>query len=142
MFKSGKEQAMKTRIIGGLTLLVLITYMAGCETKAGTGAAVGAGGGALAGQAIGRNTEGTLIGAGVGAVGGYLIGNEMDKSESRNQQALAVEQANTRIIDVPNSNGSITPVTIRRVGGYWVGPRGEQYSTLPTADQLKPVYGF
>ncbi len=133
---------MRTRIIGGLMVLGLMAYMAGCETKAGTGAAVGAGGGALAGQAIGGDTEGTLIGAGVGAVGGYLIGNEMDKSDARDQQALAVEQANTRIVDVANSNGSTTPVTLRRVGGYWVGPRGEQYSTLPTADQLKPVYGF
>ena len=133
---------MRTRIASGLMLCGLVAYMAGCETKAQTGAAVGAGAGALTGQAIGRNTEGTLIGTGVGAVGGYIIGNEMDKSEVRAQQAKDAEPANTCIINITNSNGSVTPVTLRRVGGVWVGPRGEQYSTLPTADQLRPIYGF
>ena len=38
-----------------------------------------AGIGALAGQAIGGDTEATLIGAGVGALAGYAIGNEQDK---------------------------------------------------------------
>jgi surface antigen len=40
---------------------------------------LGAGSGALIGQAIGRDTEGTLLGAAVGSVLGYAIGNEMDK---------------------------------------------------------------
>ena len=133
---------MRTRIAGGLILFGLVAYMAGCETKSQTGAAVGAGAGALTGQAIGRNTEGTLIGAGVGAVGGYIIGNEMDKSDERARQAKDAEQANTCVINVTNSNGSVTPITLRRVGSVWVGPRGEQYSTLPTADQLRTVYGF
>ncbi|MGW8195741.1 MAG: glycine zipper domain-containing protein, partial [Desulforhopalus sp.] len=44
-----------------------------------TGAGVGAAGGALLGQAIGRNTEATLIGAAVGTMLGYIVGNEMDK---------------------------------------------------------------
>jgi len=48
---------------------------------------IGAGTGALAGQAIGHNTEGTLIGAGVGALGGYIIGNEMDKKREQEQAA-------------------------------------------------------
>ena len=133
---------MRTRIASGLILFGLVTCMAGCETKAQTGAAMGAGAGALAGQAIGGNTEGTLIGAGAGAVGGYIIGNEMDKSEMRAQQATVAEQANTYVVNITNSNGSISPVTLRRMGNVWVGPRGEQYSTLPTAAQLRPIYGF
>jgi surface antigen len=43
------------------------------------GAATGAAGGALLGQAISHNTEGTLIGMAIGAILGYMIGNEMDK---------------------------------------------------------------
>jgi len=39
----------------------------------------GRGGGALVGQAIGRDTEGTLIGTAVGGMLGYIAGNEMDK---------------------------------------------------------------
>jgi len=44
------------------------------------GLLLGAGSGALVGQAIGRDTEGTLIGTAVGGVLGYVVGNEMDKS--------------------------------------------------------------
>jgi len=61
----------------------ILGIIAGCSSDAQTGAAVGAGTGALAGQAIGRNTESTLIGAGVGAAAGYIIGNESDKQKAR-----------------------------------------------------------
>lgn len=44
---------------------------------------LGAGGGAILGQAIGRDTEGTLIGTAVGGVLGYIVGNEMDKQALR-----------------------------------------------------------
>ena len=56
-----------------------LVFVGGCESDAQTGALIGAGVGALAGQAIGGDTEGTLIGAGAGAAGGYMIGNESDK---------------------------------------------------------------
>ncbi len=58
-----------------------LAFVAGCESDAQTGALIGAGVGAIAGQAIGGDTEGTLIGAGVGAAGGYMIGNESDKKK-------------------------------------------------------------
>lgn len=44
------------------------------------GLLTGAGGGALVGQAIGRDTEATLIGTAVGGMLGYMVGNEMDKA--------------------------------------------------------------
>jgi Glycine zipper len=53
-------------VAGCMTVLVLVAslpFVAGCATKAQTGA---------------------LIGAGAGAAGGYIIGNEMDKSDQRN----------------------------------------------------------
>ena len=56
-----------------------LASVGGCESDAQTGALIGAGVGAIAGQAIGGDTEGTLIGAGAGAAGGYMIGNESDK---------------------------------------------------------------
>jgi hypothetical protein len=43
------------------------------------GAAIGAGAGALIGQAIGRNTEGTLIGLAAGTILGALVGNAIDQ---------------------------------------------------------------
>ena len=72
----------------------------GCETKAQTGALVGAGGGALLGGAIGslshsRAGAGAAIGAGVGALGGYVVGNEMDKKDQKTRDASAARSTRT-----------------------------------------------
>ena len=60
--------------------------LAGCKNDAQTGTLIGAGVGALAGQAIGGNTAGTLIGAGIGAGAGYAIGNEQDKAKAQERE--------------------------------------------------------
>lgn len=46
------------------------------------GLLLGAGSGALVGQAIGRDSEATLIGTAVGGMFGYVVGNEMDKDRN------------------------------------------------------------
>lgn len=46
------------------------------------GLVLGAGSGALVGQAIGRDSEATLIGTAVGGIFGYVVGNEMDKDRN------------------------------------------------------------
>lgn len=53
-----------------------------------SGLLLGAGGGALAGQAIGRDTESTLIGTAVGTMVGYIVGNEMDKGQGQPFQVM------------------------------------------------------
>jgi outer membrane lipoprotein SlyB len=68
------------------TLLAL--PLAGCESKAGTGAIVGGVGGAAVGGLIGskshaRAGEGALIGGAVGALGGALVGHGMDKADEK-----------------------------------------------------------
>jgi hypothetical protein len=73
--------------IGVATLSAAIGFSGGCETSAQTGALGGAGIGALAGQAIGGNTQATLIGAAAGAGIGYIIGNEKDKAEAKTMSA-------------------------------------------------------
>ncbi len=62
---------------------VALVAASGCATKGRTGALAGSGVGALIGQAVGRDTEATLIGAAVGTGIGYIIGNEMDKDEAK-----------------------------------------------------------
>ena len=84
--KSIKIENLKVCIIAGLSVLLLMS--AGCssgdnEPKAGRSALVGAGLGALAGQAIGGDSKATLIGAGIGAGVGYVIGNEKDKKAAQ-----------------------------------------------------------
>jgi hypothetical protein len=64
-----------------LAFVGVLGLSGGCN-DAQAGGLLGAGIGALAGQAIGGNTEATLIGTGVGAVAGYVIGNESDKQKA------------------------------------------------------------
>jgi hypothetical protein len=51
------------------------------------------------------------------------------------------EEAITSYVNLPNPNGSVTPVAIKRQGNVYVGPRGEQYTSYPTVQQLQPIYG-
>ncbi len=77
--------------------------LSGCavnsQAQRGTliGSGIGAGLGALAGQAIGGDTEGTLLGAGIGAALGGVTGNRvgayMDYQEEELRNAMAVSNA-------------------------------------------------
>ncbi len=133
-----------------IVLIVLVAgvsflFVTGCENNAQTGAAVGGLGGAAIGALAGghhHSGEGALIGAAVGAGGGYMMGNESDKRQMNQQIQYAQQQANTVVVNITNSNGSITPVTLHRSGNVWVGPRGEQYMSMPTVEQLRPIYGM
>lgn len=101
---------MKSASIVALLFLLLLSS---CATKGQTGAVGGAAAGALIGQAIGHNTEATLIGAAVGGLLGYIVGNEMDKYD-RQQLNHAYERG------VSHQRSS------------WVNPdSGNQYTVIP-----------
>ena len=123
-----------------------VVFVAGCENKAQTGAGVGALGGAGVGAIIGNQSgnagTGALIGGAVGGLGGYAVGNEGDKKQMNQDIQSVRNDATTTVVNITNSNGSITPVILRRSGNMWIGPKGEQYMSMPTVEQLKPVYGF
>lgn len=57
-------------------------------------------------------------------------------------RAVEVVRDETVVVNIPNDNGSFTPVTLRRSNGTYVGPRGETYMTMPTTEQLKMAYGL
>jgi len=67
------------------------------QRGAKTGVLIGAAGGAILGQVIGRNTEATLLGAGIGAavggLSGHQIGADMDRQEQELRAALAASEA-------------------------------------------------
>ena len=71
--------------------LVLILLVAGVSACAAPGyymqrgALIGAGAGALVGQAVGRNTSATLLGAGAGSVAGGLAGFICDQIVPRSR---------------------------------------------------------
>ena len=119
-----------------------LVFVAGCETCAQTGAAVGALAGAGIGQLAGGDAESTVIGAAVGGAAGYMLGNEADKEHARAERAYIQEEMKYVTVNITNSNGSISQVRLRRHGVGCVGTRGEYYASLPTQEQLRPVYGF
>ena len=65
------------------SIWVLALMLAGCESKAGTGALVGGGLGAGTGALIGGG-QGALIGGAVGIVGGAIVGHILDEQDKEN----------------------------------------------------------
>ena len=131
-----------------VTILMIVAvslgsaFVAGCESGAQTGSVIGALAGAGIGQLAGGGTEATLIGTAMGGGIGYMLGNEADKKNAQVDRDHLHQEMNTVMVKVTNSNGSIVQVPMRRQGVGYVGTAGEYYSTLPTEDQLRPVYGF
>ena len=130
------------QIMMAVVLAASGVVISGCQNDAMTGGAIGSLAGAGIGQLAGGDTEATLIGAAIGAGAGYIFGNESEREKSNAQMWNMREEMNTRLVRVTNSNDSVILVRLRRQGIGWVGTAGEYYSTLPTSEQLRPVYGF
>lgn len=101
--------------------------------------------GALIGGIIGYQSDeagnGAALGAAVFGVGALL--QQTDKMpQERKEPKREDEDEREVVVQIPNDNGSLTPVVLKREGGSYVGPNGEYYKRLPTAEQLKPVYGL
>lgn len=101
-----------SRNISWLIFLVFVLSAMSCavpQDRYATqkGAAVGAGLGAVAGQAIGRNTEATLIGAGIGTLIGSIIGNAVDQSQRAAREAAVT---NKRIVYYDNQGGAVEAI--------------------------------
>lgn len=129
-------------ILLATALSVPMVMVGGCESDAQVGTAVGALAGAGIGQLAGGDTEATLIGAAVGGAAGYMLGNESDKQKAQAETEHIRQEMDKVRVKVTNSNGSIIQVPLQKQGVGYLGTRGEYYPTLPTQDQLRPVYGF
>ncbi len=62
------------------TAAAMLLFSGCAETNAEKGALIGAGSGALIGQAVGHDTKSTVIGAALGGIAGAAIGDSQDKS--------------------------------------------------------------
>jgi outer membrane lipoprotein SlyB len=76
----------------GSGLLIMSLIIAGCESKTGTGALVGAGIGVGVGAAVGGGS-GALIGGAAGAVGGALIGYLLSQEDQENLERTSPQTA-------------------------------------------------
>ena len=102
-------------IVFGLAVLLTSSGLAGCATKQGTGAVLGAGTGAAAGAAIAKNNA---IGAVVGGLVGGLIGSEIGRRMDQNDQNRLAQTFET------NPTGR---------SAEWTNPdTGYRYSATPT----------
>jgi hypothetical protein len=100
--------------------------------------------GAIIGGIIGYQSyeegEGAAIGAGLFAVAELLKQSDRHRRDRDHERKdRRTEQA---VVEIHNSNGSITPVKLKRKDGSYIGPKGERYQQLPTEEQLRPLYGL
>jgi len=102
-------------------------------------------GGALIGGIIGHQSGETKEGVAVGAVVlgvGELLRQTDKLARKEKGHEDKDECAKPVVIEIHNSNGSITPVKLKKDGSAYIGPKGERYEELPTEEQLKPIYGL
>ena len=101
--------------------------------------------GALLGIIIGDGSdeaaEGAAIGAAIGSVGALLTQTDKMPHKPREDKHKDEEEQEV-VVQVHNENGSLTPVVLKKEAGTYIGPNGEHYKRLPTAEQLKPIYGL
>ncbi len=89
--RSDGKMKKKFKLVIACLLVVFIASCAGTtntEIKTKEGVLVGAGVGAILGQAIGHNRQSTLVGAGIGAALGGLAGSQIGAYMDRQQAAL------------------------------------------------------
>ena len=135
---------------GCVALLGMALTLSGCATASqrDQGTAIGAGIGAALGSVLGNNMGGSRndreLGIAAGALVGGMLGRQYGTQQDMQGQLSNLQQQQfITTVWVENSNGSKTPVQLRQPdGGQYVGPRGEYYSTMPTQDQLRKVYGM
>lgn len=103
---------MKNKIFS-LLLTVLMFSVVSCADiprdryNTQKGAAVGAGVGAIMGQAIGRDTNSTLLGAGIGTLVGTIFGNAIDQ---QHQAAREAAVTNKRVVYTDDHGGAIEAI--------------------------------
>ncbi len=140
-----KRTSYKTPVIAALILSLLL--LSGCNEGLRTSEIYSASlCGALVGGIVGYQSreegEGAAIGAVIFGVGELL--SQLDNLEDKEEEHKDKDENGCKevfVIQVHNSNGSITPVEIEKKGDIYIGPKGEQYEQLPTEEELK-VYGF
>jgi len=103
-------------------------------------------GGALIGGIIGYQSdetgEGVAVGAAILGVGELLRQTDELARKEKKHREHEDESEDPIVVEIHNSNGSITPVKLKKEDSHYIGPKGERYDQLPTEEQLKPIYGL
>lgn len=133
-----------TSAVVAVTLVFITALSGGCAGMKGSEIYGKAIGGALIGGIIGYQSDeaeaGALMGAAIFGVGEFL--HQADKLDKKEVKKSTNECEEKIFVDVHNSNGSVTPVQLKKKDDVYIGPKGERYEELPTEEQLKPIYGM
>ncbi|MHC4434166.1 MAG: hypothetical protein ACYTBS_20160 [Planctomycetota bacterium] len=147
-----KTRNRKTSVAITLVGSLVLSACSGCNSDSNGGGRLklhpiyesalwGAAIGAIIGYQSDETGEGAALGAAVFGVGTLL--QQTDKMPDEQEEDEHEEQDEQEVvIQIHNDNSSTTPVVLRKDGGSYVGPNGEHYNRLPTAEQLQPVYGL
>jgi hypothetical protein len=74
---------------------------------------------------------------------GYIIVPESDLYYDAKPAPIINKKhtGETVTINVPNSNGSYTPIALVKYNNGYIGPQGEYYPGNPNVEQLRALYG-
>jgi hypothetical protein len=79
---------------------------------------------------------------------GYVVVPKSEVEKYKQQkETLKNEESNKNVsgeeyvINIPNSDGSFTPVKLKKSDNGYIGPQGESYQGHPSIEQLKVLYG-
>lgn len=101
--------------------------------------------GAIVGGIVGHQSddgaEGAAVGAAIFGVGALLGEIDRVNKEDECEHEDDGEDDEEVVFQIRNDNGSETAVVLRKRGGTYIGPKGEQYGRLPAAEHLRQKYG-
>ncbi len=83
----------------------------------------------------------SVLGGAICGIGELFDQTDKLAKEERKQKDKD-EDVQKIVVEINNSNGSITPVELKKKGRIYISPKGEHYKQLPTEEQLAPVYGL
>jgi len=79
---------------------------------------------------------------------GYVVVPESEFEKYKQQkETLKKEESDKNVsgeeyvVNIPNSDGSFTPVKLKKSNNGYIGPQGEFYQGHPSVEQLKVLYG-
>ncbi len=120
-----------------LCILILTSILSLCGCNEGmkwhpvyNAAVIGGVVGAVVGHQYDDDCKGAAIGAAIGGIGVYL------------EQYDELASADEVIVEVAGTNGSITPVVLKKHNGLYICRNGERYNQLPPQEELRRVYGL
>ncbi|MGD8500400.1 MAG: hypothetical protein PVJ86_07115 [Phycisphaerales bacterium] len=147
---------MKTTVKNTVAIVLAASFVLGLCSGCNSGCSDGGNGlkispiyesalwGALIGGIVGHQSEepgeGAAIGAAIFGVGELL--KQSDRHHKEKEHKHKDECVEEVVVEIRNSNGSITSVELKKEGSIYIGPKGERYEQVPTEEQLKPLYGL